>query len=123
MNEGCQNNLQILIVQSGHSITGLRIHNEETTMSSKEQDTSEKMREKMERRYGDEVEHKHDKDHMEYREHEKSHPHTQHGGDPSGHKHLVQQHHRHESDKGTHDRPKKHDHKEHTREHHKTSKK
>ena len=65
-------------------------------------------REKMEKKYGQEVEHKHNKDHLEYHLKEKSHPHTQHGGDPS--------HNKHQAKSGS---SKRHDHKKHTREHHK----
>lgn len=77
--------------------------------------------EKMERRYDDGVEHKHNRDHHQMRDHEESHPHTQHGGDPKGHKHPKQTHHeRHEHDEHRHHKTKEHDHKEHSREHHKT---
>ena len=36
--------------------------------------SNKEMKEKMKRRYGDEVKHKHNKDHLEYRQHEKTHP-------------------------------------------------
>lgn len=44
-------------------------------MSEKQQGTSVTMREKMFVRYGDEFHHKHDKNHLPYRKHCKSHPH------------------------------------------------
>lgn len=78
--------------------------------------------EKMDRRYGSDVEHKHNKDHHLVREHEKSHPHIQHGGEPEGHKHPQQTHQdRHEHGEHRHHKTKQHDHKEHSREHHKTA--
>ena len=66
----------------------------------------------------EEVNHKHDKDHMAFREHEKSHAHTPHGGKPEGHKHPVKHHGKQEK----HHHTKEHDHKKHTREHHKPGK-
>ena len=89
----------------------------------KDQKTSKTMREKMERRYGDEHVHKHNKDHMAIPIPPKHHPPTAHGGEPEGHKHPVQQHERrHESSTGRHEHTKLRDHKEHTRAHHRTSK-
>lgn len=85
------------------------------------QHTAEFEHEKMERRYDDGHEHKHNKDHHQMRDHEQSHPHTQHGGDPVGHKHPQQTHHdRHEHDEHKHHKVKMHDHKLPSREHHKT---
>lgn len=43
-------------------------------MSEKLQRTAASMREKMLSRYGDEFHHKHDKNHISYRKHCKSHP-------------------------------------------------
>ena len=43
-------------------------------MSEKLQRTAASMREKMLSRYGDELHHKHDKNHIPYRKHCKSHP-------------------------------------------------
>lgn len=43
-------------------------------MSDKQQGTAASMREKMLSRYGNEVHHKHDKNHISYRKHFKSHP-------------------------------------------------
>ena len=43
-------------------------------MSEKQQRTAASMREKMISRYGDELHHKHDKNHTSYRKHCKSHP-------------------------------------------------
>lgn len=43
-------------------------------MSEKQQGTSNSMREKMLARYGDGLHHKHDKNHIPYRKHCKSHP-------------------------------------------------
>ncbi|GAB7219584.1 hypothetical protein [Vibrio comitans] len=88
-------------------------------MSEKQQHNAHMTAEKMKHKYGTEVEHKHNKDHMQYGDKEKSHPHNKHGGSNEGHKHLVNhhsdgQHERHHNDK-------KHDHKQHTRNHHKTS--
>lgn len=85
-----------------------------------QQHTAEFEHEKMERKYGDETEHKHNKDHHKVRNHEPSHPHTQHGGDPVGHKHPVKKHDdRHENKDHKHHKVKKHDHKKPSREHHK----
>ena len=85
------------------------------------QHTAEFVHEKMERRYDAEGG-QHDKDHHDYRENEKSHPHTQHGGDPVGHKHPEQTHeNRHEHDEHKHHKVKEHDHKESSRLHHKTA--
>ncbi|QUS54610.1 hypothetical protein [Pseudovibrio brasiliensis] len=88
-------------------------------MTEKQQNTSAHTQEKMARRYDDGREHKHNKDHLEYERGRKSHPATQHGGDPEGHKHP----HKSRAGKGHsdngHHRTKMHDHKEHTREHHK----
>ncbi len=36
--------------------------------------SNKEMREKMKRRYGDGLKHKHNKDHLEYSQHEKTHP-------------------------------------------------
>lgn len=36
--------------------------------------SNKEMKEKMKRRYGDEIKHKHNKDHLEYRQHEKTYP-------------------------------------------------
>jgi len=77
-------------------------------MSDKKQHNSKDTNEKMERRYDDGHKHKHDKTHLEFRAHEKSHPGTEHGGDP-------------EADKRNLKDGKRRDHKKHTREHHKTS--
>ena len=88
-------------------------------MADKEQETSRGLGEKMERRYGDGEKHKHDKDHMKYRTGEKSHPHTEHGGESTSDKHVKQHHERHDSQHGEHEATKHRDHKEHTREHHK----
>jgi hypothetical protein len=43
-------------------------------MSEKQQGTANNMRERMLNRYGDELHHKHDKNHNPYRKHCKSHP-------------------------------------------------
>lgn len=43
-------------------------------MSEKQQRTAASMREKMLNRYGDGLHHKHDKNHISYRKHCKSHP-------------------------------------------------
>jgi hypothetical protein len=43
-------------------------------MSEKQQRTAASMREKMLNRYGDELHHKHDKNHISYRKHCRSHP-------------------------------------------------
>lgn len=43
-------------------------------MSDKQQGTAASMREKMLSRYGNEIHHKHDKNHIPYRKHFKSHP-------------------------------------------------
>lgn len=43
-------------------------------MSEKQQHTAASMREKMLNRYGDELHHKHDKNHTFYRKHFRSHP-------------------------------------------------
>ncbi len=43
-------------------------------MSEKQQHTAASMRQKMLNRYGDELHHKHDKNHISYRKHCKSHP-------------------------------------------------
>jgi hypothetical protein len=43
-------------------------------MSERIQRTAASMREKMLQRYGDEMHHKHDKNHNEYRQHYRSHP-------------------------------------------------
>jgi hypothetical protein len=43
-------------------------------MSEKQQRTAASMREKMFNRYGDELHHKHDKNHIPYRKHCRSHP-------------------------------------------------
>lgn len=43
-------------------------------MSEKQQRTAASMREKMLNRYGDVLHHKHDKNHISYRKHCKSHP-------------------------------------------------
>lgn len=43
-------------------------------MSEKQQGTACHTREKMLNRYGDELHHKHDKNHIQYRKHYKSHP-------------------------------------------------
>lgn len=43
-------------------------------MSEKQQHTALSMREKMLQRYGDELHHKHDKNHLPYREHCRTHP-------------------------------------------------
>ncbi|MBA3536733.1 MAG: hypothetical protein H0T84_09010 [Tatlockia sp.] len=43
-------------------------------MSEKHQRTAASMREKMLNRYGDELHHKHDKNHISYRKHCRSHP-------------------------------------------------
>ncbi|CAM3688031.1 hypothetical protein [Parendozoicomonas haliclonae] len=67
------------------------------------------------------VHHKHDKHQNEYRQHEKSHPHTRHGGNPEGHKHPVPDHEDHKSG-DRHHHTKEHDHKKPSREHHKHSK-
>jgi len=88
-------------------------------MSEKDQKTAHSMRQKMERRYGHDPAHKHDKDHMAIPEPEVHHPHRAHGGDPSGHKHPVKQHEaRHERSTGRHEHTKERDHKRHTRQHH-----
>ncbi|WP_434357096.1 cation diffusion facilitator family transporter [Parasalinivibrio latis] len=89
-------------------------------MSVNHQHTAEEMSEKMAHRYPGEEHHTHDTRHNEFREHEKSHPHTQHGGSPEGHKHAVPEHHHHENCCGKHHKTKEHDHKGHSREHHKT---
>ncbi len=36
--------------------------------------SNKEMKEKMKRRYGDKIKHKHNKDHLEYRQHDKTHP-------------------------------------------------
>jgi len=43
-------------------------------MSEKQQRTAASMREKMLQRYGNETHHKHDKNHLPYRRHYKTHP-------------------------------------------------
>lgn len=43
-------------------------------MSDKTQNTSSSLREKMLNRYGNELHHKHNKNHLQYRQHYKSHP-------------------------------------------------
>lgn len=43
-------------------------------MAERIQKTAQSMREKMLNRYGDELHHKHDKNHLEYRFHSPSHP-------------------------------------------------
>ena len=43
-------------------------------MSEKQQHTAASMREKMMNRYGDSIHHKHDKCHIPYRQHFRSHP-------------------------------------------------
>ncbi|WP_068086880.1 hypothetical protein [Polycladidibacter stylochi] len=88
-------------------------------MSGNKQHTSVHTHEKMQRRYDDDHEHKHNKDHLDYTRGEKTHPFTQHGGNPEGHKHTKQHHDGHAHSNGKHHHPKHHDHKEHTREHHK----
>lgn len=63
------------------------------------QKTKKSTQKTMENKYGDDVEHKHDKDHLEYRGHEKSHGHHLHGGisDHKGthHHHKAVHHHHH----------------------------
>ncbi|MCG3864500.1 MULTISPECIES: hypothetical protein [unclassified Photobacterium] len=64
------------------------------------QKTKSSTHEKMEHRYDDDVEHKHNKDHEEYRAHEPSHGHHIHGGTGSAHKdthhhHYTTHHHHH----------------------------
>lgn len=90
------------------------------TMSEKMQHTKHTTSEKMKRIYGD-VEHKHNKDHLEFEDKVKTHPHQKHGGKNEGHKHLVNHHSDGHHDKHHHD--KKHSHKTSSRTHHKTSSK
>ncbi|MCC4796685.1 hypothetical protein BCT30_23455 [Enterovibrio norvegicus] len=63
------------------------------------QKTKVSTHESMTHKYGDDVEHKHDKDHLEYREHEPSHGHHLHGGVNSHkgthHHHRTTHHHHH----------------------------
>ncbi len=63
------------------------------------QKTKVSTHEKEEHRYGDDVEHKHNKDHLEYREHEPSHGRHLHGGHSSHrgthHHHHTTHHHHH----------------------------
>ncbi|MGL5500714.1 MAG: hypothetical protein ACRDCK_06100, partial [Plesiomonas shigelloides] len=71
---------------AAHQGHGKEPHTRELTT----QHTAEHVHESMRARYGEPAgEHVHDKDHHLEREHEESHPHTQHGGDPEGHKHPV----------------------------------
>ncbi|WP_068314208.1 hypothetical protein [Polycladidibacter hongkongensis] len=88
-------------------------------MSENKQNTSAHTHDKMQRRYGDDHEHKHNKDHMSYTTGQKTHAQTQHGGNPEGHKHTKQHHDGHAHSDNRHHHAKHHDHKEHTREHHK----
>ena len=90
-------------------------------MSEKMQKTKVSTKEKMDHVYDDDVKHKHNKDHLEYRDHEPSHPLQKHGGKNEGHKHLVNHHEDGHHTRHHHD--KKHDHKKSSREHHKTSNK
>ena len=63
------------------------------------QKTKQSTHETMEHKYGSETEHKHNKDHQEYREHEKSHDAHLHGGHSSHkgthHHHHTTHHHHH----------------------------
>ena len=63
------------------------------------QKTKELTHEKMEHRYTDDVHHKHNKDHQEYREHSPSHGHHIHGGENvqrfTHHHHHTTHHHHH----------------------------
>ncbi|MCF7503215.1 MULTISPECIES: hypothetical protein [Vibrio] len=90
-------------------------------MSNNHQHTKHATSEKMQRAYGTEVEHKHNKDHLVFKDKEQSHPHQKHGGKNEGHKHLVNHHADGHHDKEHHD--KKHSHKKASRLHHKTSNK
>jgi hypothetical protein len=88
-------------------------------MSEKKQKTKVSTAETMKNKYDEDIQHKHNKDTLDHRDHQKSHPHTQHGGDPSHNLHEVQTH--SDPDSHKHHKTKHHDHKEHTREHHKKS--
>ncbi|MEG3695525.1 hypothetical protein V5098_20615 [Vibrio coralliirubri] len=85
-------------------------------MSNQINHTKVAIKEKMKRIYGEDVAHKHNKDHLEYREHQPSHS-AQHGGDPEGHKHLVNHH--SDGHHNKHHKDKMHDHKKSSRLHHK----
>ena len=61
-------------------------------MSNNMQKTKHATAEKMQRVYGTEVEHKHNKDHLEFEDKQQSHPHQKHGGKNEGHKHLINHH-------------------------------
>lgn len=58
-----------------------------------QQKTKKQTHDKMLRHYGEEEEHKHNKDHLSYREHEKSHGRHLHGG----HSHHKNTHHHHKT--------------------------
>ncbi|OED67594.1 hypothetical protein A143_21405 [Vibrio splendidus ZS-139] len=88
-------------------------------MSNQAHHTKVAIKEKMKHVYGGEVEHKHNKDHLEYREHQPSHSGQPHGGEPEGHKHLVNHHPDGHHDK--HHKDKVHAHKKSSRLHHKKS--
>lgn len=61
-------------------------------MSDKIQHTAIALREKMLHRYGDETHHKHNKNHLHYRQHSKSHPcHTEQPIENNGSTGLVRQ--------------------------------
>jgi len=54
-------------------------------MSEKIQHTAASLREKMISRYGDGLPHKHNKNHLPYRQHYRSHPSNQHNGKDEEH--------------------------------------
>ncbi|GAM74782.1 zinc ABC transporter [Vibrio ishigakensis] len=73
-------------------------------MSNNMQKTKHATAEKMQRVYGTEVEHKHNKDHLEFEDKQQSHPHQKHGGKNEGHKHLINHHADGHHDKHHHDK-------------------